>query len=62
MGRRSDYKKRDGIADWDMNKGCRHIVDQSTPSRRKLRDRLKHRARAKMKIRNRFCTDWEEEK
>lgn len=45
MGRRSDWKKDDGIADWDMDKGCRGIVNQSTPARRRLKAILRKRAR-----------------
>lgn len=45
MGKRSDWKKNDGIADWDMDAKCRRIVDQSTPARRRLRSILRRRAR-----------------
>ena len=48
MGKRSDYKKVDDIAAWDLDKGCRRIVDQSTPSRRRLRDKLKRQARKRI--------------
>ena len=48
MGKRSDYKKIDGLAAWDLDKGCRRIVDQSTPGRRRLRDRLKRQARKRI--------------
>ena len=34
MGRRSDYKRHDELSAWDLDKGCRSIVDQSTPARR----------------------------
>ena len=48
MGRHSDYKKVDELAERDLDKGCRRIVDQSTPGRRRLRDRLKRQARKRM--------------
>lgn len=48
MGKRSDYKKIDGLSCWDLDKGCRRIVDQSTPGRRRLRDRLKRQARKRI--------------
>ena len=48
MGKRSDYKKIDDLAAWDLDKGCRRIVDQSTPGRRRLRDRLKRQARKRI--------------
>ena len=48
MGKRSDYKKIDGLVSWDLDKGCRRIVDQSTPGRRRLRDRLKRQARKRI--------------
>lgn len=48
MGKRSDYKKVDELAAWDLDKGCRRIVDQSTPARRRLRDKLKRQARKRI--------------
>ena len=48
MGKRSDYKKIDDLSCWDLDKGCRRIVDQSTPSRRRLRDKLKRQARKRI--------------
>ena len=57
MGKRSDYKKADGLADWDLDAGCRKIVDQSTPGRRRLRKRLKRIARKKL---NRGNDRWED--
>lgn len=48
MGRHSDYKKVDELVAWDMDKGCRRIVNQSTPARRRLRDRLRRRARKRV--------------
>lgn len=51
MGRRSDYKKNDGLSEWDLDKGCRRIVDQSTPARRRLKERLRKMARKRVKRR-----------
>ena len=48
MGRRSDYKKIDRIADYDLNKGIRRIIDTSTPGRRHLRDILRRQARKRI--------------
>lgn len=49
MGKRSDYKKLDDRAAWDLDKGCRRIVDQSTPGRRRLKDVFRRQARRKFK-------------
>lgn len=48
MGKRSDYKKVDELAAWDLDKGCRRIVDQSTTGNRRLRDVLKKQARKRI--------------
>lgn len=48
MGKRSDYKKIDRIADNDLNKWCRKIIDTSTPPRRRLRDILRRQARKRI--------------
>ena len=45
MGKRSDHKKVDELAAWDLDKGCRRIVNQSTPARRRLKKRLARQAR-----------------
>lgn len=46
---RARYKKFDELAAWDLNKGCRKWIDQSTPTRRRLKKRLRKQARAKLK-------------
>lgn len=56
MSKRSGYKKLDGLSCYDLDKGCRRIVDQSRPGRRRLRDRLKRQAR---KMLNRRMEDAE---
>jgi len=48
MGKRSDYKKMDRIDDWDLDKGCRGIIDTSTPGNRRLRDVLRKQARKRI--------------
>ena len=48
MGKHSDYKKIDELSAWDLDKGCRKIVDQSTPGNRRLRDILKRQARKRI--------------
>lgn len=49
MGIRTDYKKVDDMAAWDLDKGCRHIVNQSSKSNRKLKKRLMRIARKRLK-------------
>ena len=49
MSKRAYYKRLDEFASWDMDAGCRSIINQSTPSRRKLRKKLKRQARARIK-------------
>lgn len=46
--RRAQYKKYDEIAAWDLDKGCRHCIDQSTPARRRLKKRLRRQARKRL--------------
>lgn len=46
---RASYKKYDELAAWDLDKGCRNIVNQSSPARRKLKKRLRKQARKKLK-------------
>ena len=48
MGKRSDYKKMDEIANNDIDAGCRKIVD--TSKRRRLRDKLRRQARARLEM------------
>ena len=47
--KRALYKRYDRLADWDLDKGCRHIIDQSTRARRRLKKVLRKQARARMK-------------
>lgn len=48
MGKRSDYKKYDDLSAWDLDAGCRRIVNQSTLANRRLRDRLRKQARKRL--------------
>ena len=48
MGKRSDYKKLDEFAAWDIDKGCRRIVNQAAPGMRRLRDVLRRQARKRI--------------
>lgn len=48
---RARYKKFDELAACDLDKGCRKIVDQSAPARRRLKKRLRRQARARLKER-----------
>lgn len=42
---RAIYKKYDELSAWDLNKGCRKWIDQSTPARRRLKKVLRRKAR-----------------
>ena len=46
--KRARYKRMDELSAWDLDKGCRHIVDQSTPGRRRLKKCLRKQARKKI--------------
>ena len=48
MGRLSDFKKCGEFAAWDMDRGCRRIVNQETLPRRRLKKRLKRQERARI--------------
>ena len=48
MSSRSEYKKLDDLSAWDLDKGCRRIIDQTTPANRRLRDILKRQARKRI--------------
>jgi hypothetical protein len=47
--RRAAYKKYDELAAWDLNKGCRRFINQSTPTNRKLKKVLRRQARKRLK-------------
>ena len=43
--RKSEHKRHDDLAAWDLNAGCRSIIDQSTPANRRLKKKLRRKAR-----------------
>lgn len=47
--KRAQYKKYDELAAWDLDKGCRKWIDQSTPARRALKKKLRKQARKRLK-------------
>lgn len=47
--KRAEYKKYDELAAWDLDKGCRNIVNQSSPANRRLKKKLRKQARARLK-------------
>lgn len=57
MGSRSDYKKLDEFSSWDMDKGCREIVNQKSPGRRRLRKKLKRQQRARLRAASKIEAD-----
>lgn len=46
---RAQYKKYDELASWDLNKGSRRWINQSSPANRRLKKRLRKQARARLK-------------
>ena len=48
MKQRAFYKRVDELVAWDLDAGCRHIVDQTAPSKRKLKKRLRRQARRRV--------------
>ena len=49
MTRRSEYKRHDDLAAWDLDAGCRGIVNQAAPGMRRLKAVLRRMARKRMK-------------
>lgn len=47
--KRALYKRYDRLADWDLDAGCKNIVNQSTRARRRLKKVLRRQARKQMK-------------
>ena len=47
--KRAEYKKYDELSAWDLDKGCRNIINQSTPARRALKKKLRRQARKRLK-------------
>ena len=50
MSKRAYYKRLDEFASWDLDVGCRSIINQSTRSMRKLKKKLKRQARARINV------------
>lgn len=46
---RAGYKKYDELASWDLDKHSRKYINQSSPTNRKLKKRLRKQARARLK-------------
>lgn len=38
---RTEYQKVSELSAWDLNAGCRNIIDQTTPARRRLKKRIR---------------------
>ena len=45
---RAITKRVDELSAWDLDKGCRHIVNQSTPSNRRLKKVLRKKSRKQL--------------
>lgn len=45
---RGSYKKYDELAAWDLDKGCRKIINQASPANRRLKKRLRRQARKRL--------------
>lgn len=41
-------KKLSGLSAWDLDAGCRNIVDQSTPARRRLKKKIRRQDRKRL--------------
>ena len=50
MGEYSDYKKYDEFTGWDLDKGCRNIVNQQSKSDRRLKPILRRQRRSRLKM------------
>lgn len=49
MAQRAMYKRLDELAAWDLNKGCRHWINQDSRANRRLKKRLRRQARKRIK-------------
>ena len=45
---RAGYKKYDELSAWDLNKGCRRWINQTSPANRKLKKKLRRQARKRL--------------
>lgn len=48
MGKRSEWKRLDELSAWDLDRGCRRIINQATPGRRRLKRVLRRQARKRL--------------
>lgn len=55
-------KKLSDLSAWDLDAGCRNIVDQSTPARRRLKKRIRRQDRKRLDKFLFKCYNNEEEK
>ena len=46
--KRALYKRYDKISNWDLDKGCRNIIDGSAPANRRLKKVLRKQARKRI--------------
>ena len=51
MSRRAEYKRHDDLSAWDLDAGCRRIVNQAAPGMRRLKAVLRRMARKRLKRR-----------
>lgn len=53
--KRNFYKKISELSTWDLDAGCRNIIDQSTPARRHLKKKIRRQDR---KALDRYMKQW----
>ena len=46
--KRNFYKRISELSAWDLNSGCRNIIDQSTKARRKLKKKIRKQDRKRL--------------
>lgn len=46
--KRNEYKKVSEIASWDLDKGCRDIVNQASPANRRLKKKIRRQDRKRL--------------
>jgi hypothetical protein len=58
----NQYKKGSELSAWDLNPGCRHCVDTSKPSKRKLKKKIlrAERKRLDKRVREAYNDDCKE--
>lgn len=48
MAMRTEYKRHDELAAWDLNASCRRYINQSSPANRRLKKKLRRQARKRL--------------